>query len=129
MSDRTFHDAFKQEAYYLPTTPEVRCRNCGTWLKTYYAEARLYAVKCGYCETITLVKASNPTEAARYAGEYAGNKADERCKLFKPAADVVEVVRCKDCKHGQFMASCDRYLCHKVGGSMRNADDFCNYGG
>lgn len=53
-----------------------------------------------------------------------------KTERLKPpsAADVVPVVHCKDCKHGQFMASCDRYLCHKVGGSMRNADDFCNYG-
>jgi hypothetical protein len=28
-----------------------------------------------------------------------GDKADERCKLFKPTADVVEVVRCCDCKY------------------------------
>lgn len=45
-----------------------------------------------------------------------------------PTADVVHVVRCKDCQHGQYMASCDRYMCRKVGGSMRNADDYCNYG-
>ena len=39
-----------------------------------------------------------------------------------------EIVRCKDCKHAQFMSSCSRYMCHKVGGSMRNSDDYCNYG-
>jgi LSD1 subclass zinc finger protein len=71
MSDKVFHDAFKEEAYYLPVPSDVRCHNCGTKLKTYYAEARLYAVKCGYCETITLVKADNPTQAARYVGNYA----------------------------------------------------------
>ena len=38
------------------------------------------------------------------------------------------IVRCKDCEHGQFMASCSRYMCHKVGGSMRYSDDYCNYG-
>lgn len=45
-----------------------------------------------------------------------------------PTADVVPVVRCKDCKHAQFMSSCSRYMCHKVGGSMRAEDDYCNYG-
>lgn len=46
----------------------------------------------------------------------------------KTAADVVPVVRCKDCKHAQFMSSCSRYMCHKVGGCMRAEDDYCNYG-
>lgn len=45
-----------------------------------------------------------------------------------PAADAVPVVRCKDCKHAQFMSSCSRYMCHKVGGCMRAEDDYCNYG-
>ena len=45
-----------------------------------------------------------------------------------PAADVVEVVRCKDCEHGQFMPSCSMYLCRCAGGKMRNADNYCNYG-
>ena len=28
-----------------------------------------------------------------------GYKAEERCKMFKPTADVAAVVRCKDCKY------------------------------
>jgi ribosomal protein S27E len=71
MIDKKFHDAFKVEAFYQPLVfSDVRCRNCGTKLKTYYAEARLYSVKCCYCETITLVRADNPTQAARYVGDY-----------------------------------------------------------
>ena len=46
----------------------------------------------------------------------------------KPAADVVPVVRCKDCEHGQFMPSCSMYLCRCTGGKLRYADDYCNYG-
>lgn len=42
--------------------------------------------------------------------------------------NFVDVVRCKDCKHAQFMSSCSRYMCHKVGGCMRAEDDYCNYG-
>lgn len=42
-----------------------------------------------------------------------------------PTADVVEVVRCKDCRHGQYDAT--HYFCsehyHKV-----YADDFCSHG-
>ena len=51
------------------------------------------------------------------------------CDAFTSVdADVVPVVRCKDCKHAKFMASCSRYMCHKVGGSMRYSNDYCNYG-
>lgn len=68
--DKTLHDAYKSDAYYTPTLTPVYCHRCGTRLKTYYAEDRLYAVKCGFCETVTLVRASNPTEAMRYVGSY-----------------------------------------------------------
>lgn len=68
--EKKMFDAFCANAQYNPTPTAVYCRNCGTRLKTYYAESRLYAVKCGYCETVTLVKANNPTEAARYVGDY-----------------------------------------------------------
>ena len=50
------------------------------------------------------------------------------CDSFKPAADVVEVVRCKDCEHGQYMPSCSMYLCRCTGGKLRYADNYCNYG-
>ena len=39
-----------------------------------------------------------------------------------PAADVVEVVRCKECKH-EFGGSC--VIC---GFQKRRPDDFCSYG-
>ena len=81
MSDKTFHLAFKQDANYFPPPTRVNCRNCGTRLKVYYAEGRLYAVKCGYCETITLVKANNAVEATRYVGEYA-----EEAYVFRKGA-------------------------------------------
>jgi hypothetical protein len=44
------------------------------------------------------------------------------------SAGVVEVVRCKNCEHGQFMPSCSMYLCRCTGGKLRYADDYCNYG-
>ena len=75
--DNLLHQVYTCDAYFQPTPSPVVCRKCGTRLKAYYAEARLYAVKCGYCESITLVKASHPTEAARYVGEYASEEAKE----------------------------------------------------
>ena len=68
--EQKFFAAYNADAYYQPTPTAVYCRNCGTRLKAFYAENRLYSVKCGYCETITLVLANHPTEAARYVGEY-----------------------------------------------------------
>lgn len=40
-----------------------------------------------------------------------------------PSADVVPVVRCRDCKHWE---SEDGY-CHMQGTEDWKADDFCNY--
>lgn len=53
---------------------------------------------------------------------------DGHCKDFVPTADVVPVVRCKDCEHGQYMPSCSMYLCRCTGGKLRYADNYCNYG-
>ena len=40
-----------------------------------------------------------------------------------PAADVAEVVRCKDCKYGDYM------LCLRTNdGFWRKETDFCSYG-
>lgn len=54
-----------------------------------------------------------------------------------PSADVVEVVRCKDCKHyvlhtlfGRTQGWCER-LCDKFDRSLAHGteeDDFCSYG-
>ena len=43
--------------------------------------------------------------------------------LKLPAADVVPVVRCKDCKHYDIGGSC--IIC---GFQSRKPDDFCSYG-
>ena len=42
-----------------------------------------------------------------------------------PAVDAVEVVRCKDCKHGSVDAYWGGYYCE---GKLKKADDFCSYG-
>ena len=45
-----------------------------------------------------------------------------------PTADVVEVVRCKDCEHSYFVKSCSKYECKKGCGTLKYSNDFCNYG-
>lgn len=76
--DARMHRIYKQDANYTPTLTDVRCRMCGTRLKVYYAEERLHAVKCGFCEYIGLVKADNPTHAMRFFGEYAEVKSENK---------------------------------------------------
>ena len=48
-----------------------------------------------------------------------------------PSADVVQVVRCKDCKHYYFadnrIPQEQRYVC-EISGEIWNPDDFCSYG-
>ena len=47
----------------------------------------------------------------------------EKC----PAADVVEVVRCKDCKHYDPYDQTERFYCYDgIEGCLPN--DFCSYG-
>lgn len=48
--------------------------------------------------------------------------------LAQPTADVVEVVRCKDCKHSYFVSSCSKYECRKGCGTLKYSTDFCSYG-
>ena len=54
---------------------------------------------------------------------------DLECKQFKPSADVVEVVRCKDCRmfvdnKEALVAYCKR-VCKNL---TVNPSDFCSYG-
>ena len=48
-----------------------------------------------------------------------------------PAADVVEVVRCEDCKHA-WIHPCGYVYCHRDGRNAYemtfNLDSFCSYG-
>ena len=50
------------------------------------------------------------------------------CIAAEPAADVVPVVRCKDCKHMEFTPVKNRY-CRAWGRIQTMGDDgFCNFG-
>lgn len=46
----------------------------------------------------------------------------------QPTADVVEVVRCKDCKYSSFIKSCSKYECSKGCGALKFSNDFCSLG-
>ena len=57
--------------------------------------------------------------------------ADKACSFFKNKADVVEVVRCKDCKHNKYEQPNGFIHCHrdrKEGWIFRRKTDFCSYG-
>lgn len=46
-----------------------------------------------------------------------------------PSADVVEVVRCKDCEHNVFEQANKIIHCNRTGKTVfREYDDFCKYG-
>ena len=46
-----------------------------------------------------------------------------------PTIDAVPVVRCGDCKYGEYREDFDDYECDHSGcGLVFNADDFCSYG-
>lgn len=62
--------------------------------------------------------------------EVNGNLAKERIEA-EPAADVMQVVRCRDCKHYYFadnrIPQEQRYVC-EISGEIWKPDDFCSYG-
>ena len=42
---------------------------------------------------------------------------------------TIDIVRCQDCKHGEYREDFDNYLCDQLGlGSVNDADFFCSYG-
>jgi hypothetical protein len=54
----------------------------------------------------------------------------EKCKQFKSAADVVEVVRCKDCSYCRYVDGAGIYRCDRRGYYSEEVKptDFCSYG-
>lgn len=45
-----------------------------------------------------------------------------------PAVDVVQVVRCKDCRFYETMGACECPKAHKIEFPTREPDDFCSFG-
>lgn len=78
----------------------------------------------------------NTYQEAHYFGKdkeiYITIKNNSACKFFKPTADVVEVVRCKDCQHCEIIIDQfdnDWYFCKKTNDNAEvKSDDFCSYG-
>ena len=48
--------------------------------------------------------------------------------LRQPAADVAEVVRCKDCRYSKYAAWCEGYACCRTVGEYHHADFGCTAG-
>ena len=71
--DELIHAAHRPPVRFRPTAEKICCRNCGSLLQAYYAEERLYAVKCYGCDYVAIVKASSPSGVAMLFG----NKMDE----------------------------------------------------
>ena len=72
MQDITIRKVLEMTKLFRPTSKPIYCNKCGTKLKVYYAENKVYAVKCGYCESIGIVKANNPDDASLYFGNEKG---------------------------------------------------------
>lgn len=81
---------------------------------------------CNYCvhnPVCALWRANECQDASCYA---AGE--EDECALYFPSADVVEVVRCKNCKHcDPENGHCDHTLSTSLPFS-RKPDDYCSYG-
>lgn len=44
-------------------------------------------------------------------------------------APSIEIIRCRECKHGEYRKDFDDYLCDQLGlGFVADADFFCGYG-
>ena len=66
-------------------------------------------------------------DEAGFSVTYSGVPVEEINNI--PAADVVEVVRCKDCKSfGIYQCSGNGYCTHNGGLENPDPDDFCSYG-
>lgn len=60
---------------------------------------------------------------AEYDRVHVGEPGNARKLIAEaPAVDAVEVVRCRDCKHGQRPTVCERL------GTVVKPNDFCSYG-
>lgn len=72
MQDITIRKVLEMTNLFRPTSKPIYCNKCGTKLKVYYAEEKVCAVKCGYCEYIGIVKANSYEDASLYFGNEKG---------------------------------------------------------
>lgn len=50
------------------------------------------------------------------------------CIEDAPTVDAVPVVRCEDCKYGEFVSWCSKYSCRKVEGFLNFHNFYCKDG-
>lgn len=55
-------------------------------------------------------------------------EASHIAKYIAPTVNAVPVVRCKDCKYGEFVQWCSKYSCRKVEGFLNFHDFYCKDG-
>ena len=85
-----------------------------------------------YIDREAAIKAMEKADYTAIADDADSCKADYLREIIEsvPAADVVPVVRCKDCKHAyinSFSAASGVALCSSSAKVMQQ-DDFCSYG-
>lgn len=79
-------------------------------------------------KTLALLKSLGSRDYRREKGTIQDAIKMISSSAYTPAADVAEVVRCKDCRYGEYRAWCEGYACKgKVGGYHR-ADFGCTAG-
>lgn len=73
------------------------------------------------------------SQVARCWGEpLVGTCTNDNVKLYDEiqkfsTADVVEVVRCKNCRHYELLEHHNKYFCNELGGYVTE-NDYCSYG-
>ena len=125
-------------SYALGYDPCFKCdkKMCSMCELTYYRNKQLIEgvdmKKCIDCIHAEACKEMLEAMGYKVSEEYEGNA--ERCDTFKHKSDVVEVVRCKDCKYLKY-----GYQCYcPLGMNLTNNEDayvlvdadndFCSYG-
>jgi hypothetical protein len=100
----------------------VRDKNTGLYFRgkgvnrwgKHYNQASIYRVR---------KMAENTIKEVSWRGEQAEVVP---IQIIEGNADVVEVVRCKDCKYWQ-QVNAERHACYKIGFEM-DYDEYCSYG-
>lgn len=86
--------------------------------------------ECVHCEACKRILKTAFLSVTAEEIEKASSR-DNNCTLFKNKADVVEVVRCKDCKNAyinSFSAQNGIAVCRSFANSIVQQDGFCSYG-
>ena len=85
-----------------------------------------------YIKREALLKVLRGSAVAKYPASFAMGLFAAASEVERlPAADVVEVVRCKDCEYGEFclnLAGAEYVSCKLDDCSARKPEEFCSYG-